>query len=73
MGGPNLEIFKFAAYLFFPIAFMYHFGDPDWYDRHIEPKPAKDPQSLKVQLEELKSKRISSQQSESQSQPQRLV
>ncbi|KAI9783709.1 MAG: hypothetical protein M1816_001190 [Peltula sp. TS41687] len=26
MGGPNLEIFKFSMYIFFPIAFMYYFG-----------------------------------------------
>lgn len=24
-------------FISFPIAFMYHFGDPDWYERHVEP------------------------------------
>ncbi|TIB74865.1 hypothetical protein E3Q22_03319 [Wallemia mellicola] len=89
MGGANLEVFKFAAYLFFPIAFMYHFGDPDWYERHVEPakeafwpkeeethKPAKDPQSLRAQLEEIKSRRkngATGKQSQQEQQPQRLV
>jgi len=26
MGGPNLEVFKFAIYILFPIGIMYHFG-----------------------------------------------
>ncbi|EOR00715.1 hypothetical protein E3P77_04127 [Wallemia ichthyophaga] len=67
---------------------MYHFGDPEWYDKHIEPakttfwpkeedtnKPAKDPESLKSQLQQLKSKRKTSSDSAQieESQPQRLV
>lgn len=35
MGGPNLEVFKFGFYLFFPIAMMLHIGDPDWYKTHV--------------------------------------
>ncbi|KAF2755594.1 hypothetical protein EJ05DRAFT_478567 [Pseudovirgaria hyperparasitica] len=26
MGGPNLEVFKFAMYISFPIGIMYYFG-----------------------------------------------
>lgn len=37
MGGPNLEIFKFSLYLFVPIAALVHFGDPEWYRRHVVP------------------------------------
>jgi len=37
MGGPNLEVFKFAIYLFVPIAALVHFGDPDWYRQHVVP------------------------------------
>ncbi|PCH38354.1 hypothetical protein WOLCODRAFT_65246 [Wolfiporia cocos MD-104 SS10] len=35
MAGPNLEVFKFAVYVFFPVAMMLHYGDPDWYRRHV--------------------------------------
>ncbi|KAH9842924.1 uncharacterized protein C8Q71DRAFT_853439 [Rhodofomes roseus] len=35
MGGPNLEVFKFAIYVFFPVAMMLHYGDPDWYRKHV--------------------------------------
>ena len=37
MGGPNLEVFKFSLYLFVPIAALVHFGDPEWYRRHVVP------------------------------------
>ncbi|CED83659.1 Protein of unknown function DUF2346 [Phaffia rhodozyma] len=37
MGGANLEVFKFGFYLFFPIAVMTHFGDPQWYEEHVAP------------------------------------
>ncbi|KAL8293429.1 hypothetical protein RQP46_000130 [Phenoliferia psychrophenolica] len=33
----RLELFKFSLYVFFPIAAMLHFGDPDWYDHYVEP------------------------------------
>ncbi|KAH9951360.1 hypothetical protein B0H21DRAFT_818407 [Amylocystis lapponica] len=35
MGGPNLEVFKFSIYVFFPVAMMLYYGDPDWYNRHV--------------------------------------
>lgn len=37
MGGPRLEIFKFAIYVTFPIAFMYWAGVPEWYERFVKP------------------------------------
>lgn len=37
MAGPNLELFKFSLYLFFPLAIMVHYGDPQWYHDHVLP------------------------------------
>jgi hypothetical protein len=37
MAGPHLELFRFAFYLFFPVAALVHYGNPDWYDRHVIP------------------------------------
>ncbi|KZT51001.1 hypothetical protein CALCODRAFT_443708 [Calocera cornea HHB12733] len=37
MGGPNLELFKFAVYVFFPVAIMFHYGNPEWYEKHVLP------------------------------------
>ena len=37
MAGPNLEIFRFGLYVFFPIAIMLHYGNPDWYEKHVIP------------------------------------
>ncbi|EIN07807.1 hypothetical protein PUNSTDRAFT_70056 [Punctularia strigosozonata HHB-11173 SS5] len=37
MGGPNLEVFKFALYVFFPVAMMVHYGDPEWYRKYVLP------------------------------------
>lgn len=37
MGGPNLEVFKFATYVFLPILVMAHFGNPEWYQRNVLP------------------------------------
>ncbi|KAJ7285612.1 hypothetical protein C8J57DRAFT_1051447 [Mycena rebaudengoi] len=37
MGGPNLEVFKFAVYLFVPIVSLVYFGDPAWYHSHVVP------------------------------------
>ena len=37
MGGPNLEVFKFATYVFLPILVMAHFGNPDWYQKNVLP------------------------------------
>uniref|UniRef100_U9TD22 Uncharacterized protein n=1 Tax=Rhizophagus irregularis (strain DAOM 181602 / DAOM 197198 / MUCL 43194) TaxID=747089 RepID=U9TD22_RHIID len=36
MGGANLELFKFSVYIFFPIATMYYFGAPEFYDSHVK-------------------------------------
>ncbi|CAG8459121.1 6975_t:CDS:2 [Ambispora leptoticha] len=36
MAGPNLELFKFGLYVFFPIATMYYFGHPDFYEKHVK-------------------------------------
>ncbi|KAH8108114.1 hypothetical protein BXZ70DRAFT_38047 [Cristinia sonorae] len=35
--GSNLEVFKFTFYLFFPLTLMLHFGDPEWYQKHVTP------------------------------------
>jgi protein PET100, fungi type len=37
MAGPNLELFKFSIYLFFPLAIMVHYGDPQWYHDNVLP------------------------------------
>ncbi|KAG9043748.1 hypothetical protein FS837_009153 [Tulasnella sp. UAMH 9824] len=37
MAGPNLELVKFGIYVFFPVAIMLHYGNPDWYQTHIIP------------------------------------
>lgn len=37
MAGPNLEVFKFGLYLFFPIVMMVQFGNADWYNRNVLP------------------------------------
>jgi len=37
MGGPNLEVFKFATYVFIPIIVMAHFGNPEWYQKNVLP------------------------------------
>lgn len=37
MAGPNVEIFKFGLYVFFPIAIMFHYGNPEWYEKHVLP------------------------------------
>lgn len=37
MGGPNLEVFKFAVYLFVPLVSLVYFGDPAWYQTHVVP------------------------------------
>ncbi|CAO1616050.1 unnamed protein product [Parajaminaea phylloscopi] len=71
MAGPNLEIFKFGLYLFFPLAVMVHYGDPDWYRRHVLPirdefwpkestlfKPPRNPNDLKSTLDEMKEQRL---------------
>jgi hypothetical protein len=37
MAGPNLEVFKFGLYVFFPVAMMVHYGNPVWYQKHVIP------------------------------------
>lgn len=37
MAGPNLEIFKFGLYVFFPVAILVHYGNPVWYQKHVIP------------------------------------
>jgi protein PET100, fungi type len=37
MAGPNLEVFKFAVYVFFPVLVFLHYGDPEWYRKNVIP------------------------------------
>ncbi len=37
MGGPNLEVFKFATYVAFPLLVMLHYSNPVWYAEHVLP------------------------------------
>ncbi|KAI9505186.1 hypothetical protein GGI25_002242 [Coemansia spiralis] len=37
MGGPGLEVAKFAFYVFAPIGFMVYFGGPHFYERFVAP------------------------------------
>ena len=37
MAGPNLEVFKFSVYVFFPVLMLVYYGDPDWYSRNVLP------------------------------------
>ncbi|KAI0060884.1 hypothetical protein BV25DRAFT_1827448 [Artomyces pyxidatus] len=37
MAGPNLEVFKFAVYVFFPVIAFLHYGDPQWYHNNVLP------------------------------------
>ncbi|KAI0312734.1 hypothetical protein OF83DRAFT_1176357 [Amylostereum chailletii] len=37
MAGANLEVFKFALYVFFPVVVFMHYGDPDWYNANVLP------------------------------------
>ncbi|TBU32289.1 hypothetical protein BD311DRAFT_610472, partial [Dichomitus squalens] len=37
MGGPNLEVFKFSVYVFFPVLMLLHYGNPEWYARNVLP------------------------------------
>ncbi|SJX62443.1 related to PET100-chaperone that specifically facilitates the assembly of cytochrome c oxidase [Sporisorium reilianum f. sp. reilianum] len=71
MAGPNLELFKFGVYLFFPLAVMLHFGEPAWYAEHVLPirdqfwpkeeslyRPPRNAEDLKTAMEEMKAKRL---------------
>ncbi|ORY29626.1 hypothetical protein BCR39DRAFT_531255 [Naematelia encephala] len=68
MGGPNLEVFKFGFYMFFPIYAMFKFGDPEWYDNYVQPykdvlyppyestnKAPRNPTELKEAVEKIRS------------------
>ncbi len=37
MAGPNLEVFKFAVYVFFPVLVFLRYGDPEWYQTNVIP------------------------------------
>ena len=37
MGGPNLEVFKFSVYVFFPVVMLLYYGNPDWYAKNVLP------------------------------------
>ncbi|KAJ1035737.1 hypothetical protein NDA13_000397 [Ustilago tritici] len=71
MAGPNLELFKFGVYLFFPLAVMVHYGDPEWYHRNVLPirdqfwpkeeslyRPPRNSDDVKSALDEMKAKRL---------------
>jgi len=72
MGGPNLEVFKFATYVFIPIIVMAHFGNPEWYQKNVLPYKEKifppeenlvrnlpnDQVTLKEELARIKAKRL---------------
>ncbi|KAL9936682.1 hypothetical protein V8E36_004750 [Tilletia maclaganii] len=71
MAGPSLEVFKFGLYLFFPLAIMVHYGDPEWYHKHVLPvrdsfwpreetlyQPPRTAEDVKTALEEYRQKRI---------------
>ncbi|KAF1353207.1 hypothetical protein BDV97DRAFT_279457, partial [Delphinella strobiligena] len=69
MGGPNLEVFKFGMYIFFPIGWMYYFGTnldrrfavPDFWPKkeetHTIPFERED---ISAELQRLKQKRLES-------------
>ena len=37
MAGPNLEVFKFSVYVFFPVVMLMYYGNPDWYAKNVLP------------------------------------
>ncbi|OCF58556.1 hypothetical protein L486_04589 [Kwoniella mangroviensis CBS 10435] len=71
MAGPNLEIFKFGFYMFFPIYVMFKFGDPEWYESYVQPykeilwppyestyQPPRTHTGIKEELARMKAERI---------------
>jgi len=71
MAGPNLEIFRFGFYVFFPIAIMLHYGNPDWFERHVIPardrmfpplertnRPPTDPHDIKEEIARMRAERL---------------
>ena len=37
MAGPNLEVFKFSVYVFFPVVMLLYYGNPEWYAKNVLP------------------------------------
>ncbi|KAL1306363.1 hypothetical protein AAFC00_005076 [Neodothiora populina] len=67
MGGPNLEVFKFGMYIFFPIGWMYYFGTnldqrfsvPDFWPKKNETNQIPfEREDIKEELERLKARRL---------------
>ncbi|TCD60218.1 hypothetical protein EIP91_010540 [Steccherinum ochraceum] len=70
--GANLEVFKFAFYLAFPLGIMTYFGDYDWYAKHVTPYKSRifpayentvqnlphDPESLREELAKIKARKL---------------
>ena len=48
MAGPNLEVFKFAVYVFFPVLVFLHYGDPEWYRTNVIPVRTSIPSTVLV-------------------------
>jgi len=40
MAGPNLEVFKFGLYVFFPVLMLLRYGDSEWYQNNVIPVSA---------------------------------
>lgn len=87
MAGPNLELFKFGIYLFFPIGMMYYYGNPEWWFDHVLPykekffpqeKMAKPPlpqdhSAVRRELDRIKAERLARRQAVHSDEPNRLV
>ncbi|GAA5837058.1 hypothetical protein JCM11251_004488 [Rhodosporidiobolus azoricus] len=71
MAPAQLELFKFALYVFCPVATMLHYGDPEWYERWVAPlrsdfrkddvkqiEPPRDTSELKAELARLREERL---------------
>ncbi|KAF8338128.1 uncharacterized protein EI90DRAFT_2909033 [Cantharellus anzutake] len=70
MAGPNLEVFRFGFYVFFPIVMMLHYGNPDWFEKHVIPardrmfppseqtNPPTDPHGIKEEIARLRAERL---------------
>ncbi|OCF45667.1 hypothetical protein I317_00570 [Kwoniella heveanensis CBS 569] len=58
MAGPNLEIFKFGFYMFFPIYVMFKFGDPEWYESYVKPQPPRTHEGVQQELARMKAERL---------------
>ena len=38
MGGPNLEVFRMAIYVFMPVGMFYYFNLPQFYENNVKTK-----------------------------------